>query len=125
MMHDDEYAAKHGCRCPFCYSKNICAIEQIQGDGDGACCRTECHDCGKLWQEHYALVGYLPDDEVDMQRKAQVEKEAIHVCQNCDARWTENDLLPICDLEDRVFPGEIMPSGECPDCGAVCHPRST
>ena len=47
----------------------------------------------------------------------------ISTCQNCE-RETESPL-PLKDVLQRVAPGELMPSGECPDCGAVCHgPRA-
>lgn len=48
--------------------------------------------------------------------------ETLHLCQNCRRHFKEDDLVnPIPDIEQRVAPGEPMPSGECPDCGAVCH----
>lgn len=43
-------------------------------------------------------------------------------CQNCLRVWNDEDLDPVKDLEVRVLPGEPVPSGECPDCGALCHP---
>ena len=44
-------------------------------------------------------------------------------CDNCDAGYRKVDeLKPIRDLEQRVAPGEPMPAGECPVCGAVVHP---
>jgi hypothetical protein len=45
-----------------------------------------------------------------------------HICQNCGVFVDEWEIKPIRDLEQRVSPGEEMPSGECPDCGALCHP---
>jgi len=53
-------------------------------------------------------------------------------CQNCGKRMVEADLKnafpDIPDLCERVCPGEIVPWGECPDCGALVHevppPRS-
>ena len=47
------------------------------------------------------------------------------VCQGCEKAWAVEQLLPINDLHDRVAAGEIFPSGECPDCGSVCHPESS
>jgi len=44
-----------------------------------------------------------------------------YVCQNCQEQWDADDLEPLKDVEERVAPGEPMPAGECPDCGAVCH----
>ncbi len=43
-------------------------------------------------------------------------------CGNCGKAWTEDDLSEISDFWGRVSPGERMPSGECPDCGCLCHP---
>lgn len=45
-------------------------------------------------------------------------------CENCRTQFAEiEDLInPIPDLEERVLPGEPMPFGACPECGAVVHP---
>ena len=50
----------------------------------------------------------------------------VHQCNNCGQYFDEDQLDPIRDLLQRVSPGELMPSGECPnhDCGALCHPES-
>lgn len=42
-------------------------------------------------------------------------------CQNCGKHWRDEQLKAIEHLSERVAPGEAMPSGECPECGAVCH----
>jgi len=43
-------------------------------------------------------------------------------CANCQAYWHSDELVyPIPHLEERVAPGEPMPEGECPACGALCH----
>jgi hypothetical protein len=52
-----------------------------------------------------------------------VEEEPKHQCQNCERQFGEDELVnPIPDLGQRVAPGEPMPSGECPACGALCQP---
>src|SRR5437764_868308 len=43
------------------------------------------------------------------------------VCDNCDSVWSEDELDKIRDLGQRVQPGGVMPSGDCPDCGALCY----
>jgi hypothetical protein len=43
-------------------------------------------------------------------------------CQNCRLTWKDDELKEIKDLSERVAPGKPMPSGECPECGALCHP---
>lgn len=46
-------------------------------------------------------------------------------CDDCGTEWKENDikvLLPdIPHLFERIEPGEEVPFGECPDCGALVH----
>jgi hypothetical protein len=44
-------------------------------------------------------------------------------CQNCWGQWEYSELNPIKDIMERVAPGEPMPAGECPECGALCHPQ--
>jgi hypothetical protein len=43
-------------------------------------------------------------------------------CQNCERVWHDALVEPVQHVFERVLPGEPMPSGECPVCGAVCHP---
>jgi hypothetical protein len=46
-----------------------------------------------------------------------------HRCDNCKQHFAEEDLInPIPDLQERLEPGSIVPSGECPLCGALCYP---
>ena len=47
--------------------------------------------------------------------------ETLSECQNCEAINPASKLRPIEDIHQRVEPGEPMPSGECPECGALCH----
>ena len=46
-----------------------------------------------------------------------------HECQDCGKVWKEKELLEVKNLSMRVAPEEPMPSGECPDCGALCQPK--
>lgn len=63
-------------------------------------------------------------DEIMKDLENEVSGEmAIHECQNCSRSWLEEQLEEVKDLSMRVAPGEPMPSGECPACGAVCHPK--
>jgi len=50
------------------------------------------------------------------------DAETVYECQDCGKRWSLDELkLDIPDIQQRVAPGEPMPAGECPDCGALCH----
>ena len=48
-----------------------------------------------------------------------------HKCDNCGIVWTGDELERIEDIENRIDPGSIVPSGECPECGALCYPVET
>lgn len=45
-------------------------------------------------------------------------------CQNCPWEGPSSECKPIKNLLERVAPGEPMPCGECPQCGALCHPSA-
>lgn len=51
-----------------------------------------------------------------------VDGDGVSECQNCSGRWAEEELKEVKHLTLRVAPGEPMPSGECPECGALCQP---
>lgn len=46
----------------------------------------------------------------------------MHKCENCQWKGARPLPMPEKDIHERVSPGEPMPSGECPECNAVCHP---
>jgi hypothetical protein len=45
-----------------------------------------------------------------------------HTCDNCGATFECDQLEAIESFFERVEPGGLVPSGECPDCGALCYP---
>ena len=47
----------------------------------------------------------------------------LYRCNNCDWETDElEDVDPeICDLHERVLPGDIMPQGVCPECRCFVH----
>lgn len=56
------------------------------------------------------------------------EDEPWYACEKCDGgrvvgSWVgkEKNLKGISSLLSRISPGEIVPVGECPKCGALCH----
>ena len=121
LLSNAEYVRDEAGKCPFCASRNICAIEPMRIEDGIASRAVECHDCGKLWRSNYKLIGYTPDVTQDQYLQGSVEHN-MHECQNCSGLWHTDELHALVDIFERVAPGEIMPSGECPDCGAVCHP---
>ena len=60
--------------------------------------------------------------EIYARRELKDRTQAAGVnCQNCDWTGSETDLREAKDLFLRVAPGEPMPAGDCPSCGALCH----
>ncbi len=60
---------------------------------------------------------------LDLTRKTFfVEPQSRHRCANCQCEWTGQDLEPIRDINERVLPGGVVPSGECPLCNCICFP---
>jgi hypothetical protein len=49
-------------------------------------------------------------------------REEKSKCQDCGRVWMRRELQLIRDISLRVDPGEPMPSGVCPMCGALCQP---
>lgn len=48
-------------------------------------------------------------------------EEEKHECDNCGAEWNGLQLDEICDLTQGIDPGCPVPSGQCPECGALCY----
>jgi hypothetical protein len=46
-------------------------------------------------------------------------------CENCHWTGDADDCGELQNIHERVEPGEIMPYGECPECGCVCHEHFT
>jgi hypothetical protein len=51
-----------------------------------------------------------------------MEAYALHRCDDCGRVHSDETLVPAQRLSERVGPGGPTPSGECPDCGALCYP---
>lgn len=47
-------------------------------------------------------------------------KQPDSVCANCQKRFPCGDLDPVDDYWERIEPGTEAPSGQCPECGALC-----
>jgi DNA-directed RNA polymerase subunit RPC12/RpoP len=50
------YLDKQGVICPYCESKNITSLGNVQVDAGGASQRIECESCGSEWFDIYELV---------------------------------------------------------------------
>lgn len=73
--------------------------------------------------QHFCTGVGLDFDEVNETAKRHYEHEVKDLarCDDCRRVWATGDLVRINDFWDRVNAGEIMPSGQCPSCGALCH----
>ena len=49
-------------------------------------------------------------------------QQAQHMCARCGRTFPKGESLhPINDFWERVEAGDIVPSGECPECGGLCY----
>ena len=72
------------------------------------------------WPDGRAIEGTAELDDADPDL-VDVQGAGLAECQDCGMRWGDADLREVRHLTERLLPGEPMPAGECPDCGAVCH----
>jgi len=49
--------------------------------------------------------------------------ETIYKCQDCE--WFTDDTAYMSDYTGKLYPGAIVPDGECPECGGVCFADET
>jgi len=53
-------------------------------------------------------------------------ERALHVCADCGASFPEGKpLQPIERFWERVEAGDVVPSGQCPECGGLCYLQGT
>ena len=57
----------------------------------------------------------------DLEAACRASDDAPTRCQNCGKIAPARELRPLPDVLARVAPGEVMPAGECRECGAVAH----
>ena len=51
-----------------------------------------------------------------------VTEKSLHMCDDCGEIMAEHRLREVLRLAERVDPGHLVPSGECPKCFALCYP---
>ena len=55
-------------------------------------------------------------------QKKEGRRPVRHVCADCGKAFPrEKPLQPVERFWQRVEAGEVVPSGQCPDCGALCY----
>lgn len=77
------------------------------------------------WENQFASSDVFFDYEEDCVKDAAehaVKNNDLHRCDNCGKVHCQPDLRMVEDYSLRVEPGNPAPSGECPDCGALCYP---
>lgn len=103
-------------RCPQCKSTGdidvvaMISIRLVKDGSDADASRDGSHN----WDSNSAAncgCGF----------RGQVSDFHTHQCQNCLKIVSFGDLKAVKDYHERVAEGENEPSGECPDCGALCQ----
>jgi DNA-directed RNA polymerase subunit RPC12/RpoP len=101
--------------CPYCSASM--GEPETDYDQDGSSVVVwRCPECGA--EEH--VTRYAPE-EFDDEHPEEPGDERVAACQDCGKKWPTAALYPVRDAGQRVAPGEPMPAGECPECGALCR----
>ncbi len=103
--------------------------------GDGGNCEADLHVDEDLvfydgvWYGDWSVFDKLEDGHKSRIQKFDPKKAVVpdheegrSECQNCGKEWDDFELVYPRALNVRVAPGEPMPAGECPACGALCQP---
>lgn len=69
------------------------------------------------WQQPFATK----EAALEAASEEAVRECNLSQCQNCCAVHIDGNLKGIKHYHQRVEDGEREPSGECPDCGCLCH----
>lgn len=79
---------------------------------------------GRVRAELDVLMARIADYRKGRDEPASIvePEEPDTACDNCDWKGLAAETREIADLRERVTPGEPMPTGECPECGCLCHP---
>ena len=106
-------------RCPCCGGKAKYRVHENGGH------ESQCLACG--WWERVpgsdAISAAITLHGGETAQSPQRLPQCVSVCANCGRTFTdEEELAEISELWGRVLPGDTMPGGECPDCGALCYP---
>lgn len=88
--------------------------------GGGAMPKRQCRRC----EETLRPGDYTPEETLCGTCVYELRDAIMHECQGCGLTWCDDELAEIEDYFQRVGPGDLAPSGECPDreCGALCFP---
>lgn len=73
------------------------------------------------WNEKGNAAGALEALTIYWNSISQKSHEVMVSCGNCDWTGRENECNEIDHFHERVGPGETVPAGECPKCGALAH----
>ncbi len=74
-------------------------------------------------EQRFAFYPWIPNP-TGLQGPTGIPLNSLHKCDNCMGEFYDPQLNPIQDYGQRVEPGGVVPSGECPNCGALCYPLS-
>jgi hypothetical protein len=97
-----------------------------EGERCPVCDGYQCTECGEWVTDsdvcESCAITVKPFDSLSSATKpAPLSPGVISRCDNCQSIWDENELCEISKYFERVEAGGTVPSGECPECGALCY----
>lgn len=94
--------------------------EEWSGEHDAAC-NDRCPACRKEIEPFITEDGSVTAEQMGIAREATLAKLGLCRCADCGDICPEDDLDGIVRLSQRLLPGDDVPDGQCPECGALSY----
>ena len=121
-FHPDCWHGKESAthRCTHCGCRFHLQLLATGEDYQNLSKKLFCPFCGTLFNSQ---MGFEEVSPLQNSGKSMHEhSSSVHACASCGQTYPpEQPLQPIEHFWQRVEAGDVVPSGQCPDCGGLCY----
>ncbi len=99
----------------------LCPCGEEWSDEHDATCNDRCPVCRKEISPFISDEGSVTEEQIDSAREVTLAKLRLCRCADCGCISRAEDLEGIKHLSQRLVPGDDVPDGQCPECGALSY----
>ncbi len=99
----------------------LCPCGEEWSDEHDATCNDRCPVCRKEIEPFISDDGSVTEEQIGEAREATLAKLDLCRCADCGAICPADDLDAVQNLSQRLVPGDDVPDGQCPECGALSY----